>query len=183
MRLSRLIKCHAELVSASCQHRVSDRSRNKFGMTILFLFVFCFLGCESTLGAVAPAKPVLPAVVKPKTAQIAQTVPPVVPQPVDFSNCSKFFKLDSQKLFNLSLAAVNANRFSIDEIQSRSGYVLFTAAQRQFLLSVISIDSQTSMLKITPSNNVYYFPVGIVQNMFKYVELNINTPIEKLGVM
>ena len=160
-----------------------EKLRDKFGIIILFVSVFCFIGCDSTLGAVAPVKPVLSSATIPKTAQVVQAVPPILPQPVDFSNCNKFFKLDSQKLFNLSLAAVNANRFSIDEIQSKSDYVLFTAAQRQFLLSVISIDSQNSMLKITPCNNIYYFPIGIVQNMFKYVELNINTPIEKLLVL
>jgi len=111
------------------------------------------------------------------------SVAPVQPQPVDFGHCSHYFKLDSQKLFYLTLASINANRFKIDEIQSKSGYILFTVAQRQFLASVIVIDSQTSMLKITPCNNIYYFPVGIVQNMFKYIELNVATPIEKLGVL
>lgn len=108
---------------------------------------------------------------------------PVQPQPVDFSACNKSFKLDSQKLFYLTLAAVNANRFTIAEIQSKSGYILFSVGQRQFLATIINVDNSISMLKITPCNNVYYFPIGIVQNMFKYIELNINTPIEKLGIL
>jgi len=108
---------------------------------------------------------------------------PTIPQPVDFSACNKYFKMDGQKLFYLTLASVNANRFKIDEIQSKSGYVVFTAAQKQFLASVIAIDSQNSLLKITPCSNVYFFQVGIVQNMFKYVELNVGTPVEKLVVL
>lgn len=107
---------------------------------------------------------------------------PVQPQPVDFANCNKIFKLDSQKLFYLTLAAVNANRFNINEIQSKSGYVLFSVGQKQFLAKVTHIDVKNSMLKITPTNNTYFFPVGIVQNMFKYIELNANTNIEKLVV-
>lgn len=107
---------------------------------------------------------------------------PVQPQPVDFASCNKFFKFDSQKLFYLTLAAVNANRFSINEIQSKSGYVLFSVGQKQFLAKVIHIDAKNSMLKITPTNNTYFFPIGIVQNMFKYVELNANTNVEKLVV-
>lgn len=107
---------------------------------------------------------------------------PVQPQPVDFANCNKFFKFDSQKLFYLTLAAVNANRFSINEIQSKSGYVLFSVGQKQFLAKVIHIDAKNSMLKITPTNNTYFFPIGIVQNMFKYIELNANTTVEKLVV-
>lgn len=103
--------------------------------------------------------------------------------PVSFENCSKTFNLDSQRLFYLTLASVNANRFKIDEIQSKSGYVVFTAAKQQFLASVITVDSHRSMLKITPCNNIYYFSIGIVQNIFKYIELNMQTPIENLRVL
>lgn len=91
--------------------------------------------------------------------------------------------MDSQKLFYLTLASANANRFEIKEIQSKSGYILFTAAQKPFLASVIKVDSKTSMLKVTPCNNIYFFPGGIVQNMFKYIELNFNTSVEKLSVL
>lgn len=118
------------------------------------------------------------------TLPMTASAPPAVqPQPIDFGVCSKFFRFDSQKLFYLTLAGVNANRFRIDEIQSKSGYVLFTVAQRQYLASIINVDSKNSMLKITPCNNVYYFPIGIVQNMFKYIELNTSTSIEKLSVL
>lgn len=116
-------------------------------------------------------------------ANATQTSSPVQPQPVDFKGCYKFFRMDAQRLFYLTLASVNANRFEIDEIQSKSGYVLFAVGKRHFLASVINIDSKNSMLKITPCNNIYYFPVGIVQNMFKYIELNVNTPVEKLSVL
>lgn len=170
----------------------------------LIVIILCFLGRGCAFGASAPTqainddikniKPIsaltspatikttaTPSVAKPNTTITA--TPPVQPQPVDFGVCSKFFKLDKQKLFYLTLAGVNANRFEIKEIQSKSGYVLFTVGQRPFLASVINVDSKTSMLKITPCNNVYFFPVGIVQNMFKYIELNAATPVEKLGVL
>lgn len=128
--------------------------------------------------AVPAMKTTLPMV----TPSVTQTSAPVQPQPVDFANCNKFFKFDSQKLFYLTLAAVNANRFTIKEIQSKSGYVLFSVGQKQFLAKVIHIDSKNSMLKITPTNNTYFFPVGIVQNMFKYIELNANITVEKLVI-
>lgn len=138
---------------------------------LLVFFILCFLGHSCAFGATVPIQ------TSPSTPS------PIQPQPVDFGNCFKYFRMDSHRLFYLTLAAVNANRFKIDEIKSKSGYVLFSVAQKQFLASVITIDSKNSMLKITPCNNIYYFPVGIVQNMFKYIELNFNTPVEKLSIL
>lgn len=109
-----------------------------------------------------------------------QQASPIQPQPADFSICNKFFDIPSENLFYLTLSAVNANRFNINELQSKCGFILFSVGQRQFLASIISIDKKHSMLKITPIDNIYFFPIGIIQNMFKYVELNINTPIEKI---
>lgn len=153
---------------------------------LLSLLVLCF-GYTGAFGACAPINYSAAAnssatAVPPKAAPSS---PPAQtqPQPVDFGACSKFFKMDSKKLFYLTLASVNANRFEIKEIQSKSGYIIFTAAQKQFLASIISVDVKNSLLKITPCNNVYFFPVGIVQNMFKYIELNFNTPVEKLSVL
>lgn len=139
---------------------------------VFCLIVFCLGVNTSTYGASSTVK----------TTPTAAAPSPVQPQLVDFSQCNKYFKVDAQKLFYLSLASINANRFTIDEIQSKSGYILFSVQKRQYLASVIAIDSKNSLLKITPANNNYYFPIGIVQNFFKYVELNLNTPIEKLGV-
>lgn len=152
---------------------------------LLILCVFCSFYQSCAFGAITKIQDINSVYPELKTTlpQIQQAPPPVVPQPVDFGVCNKSFKLDSQKLFYLTLAGISANRFEIQEIQSKSGYIIFSVSQRQFLASVIVIDAKNSMLKITPCNNIYYFPVGIVQNMFKYIELNIKTPIEMLSVM
>lgn len=96
----------------------------------------------------------------------------VTPQNVDFEYCNKIFNISDEKLFYLTIASINANKFRIDEIQSKSGYILFTAANKQFLANVAELDSKRAILKITPANNIYYFPLGIVVNLFKYIELN-----------
>jgi len=158
---------------------------------IIILFIICFFVCGNAYGANRKTGPAnasadldldtLYPPLKTSLPSDAPAPPAIVPQPVNFAVCNKFFKIDSEKLLYLTLAGINANRFSIDEIQSKSGYIIFTAAQRQYLASVIKVDAKNSMLKITPCDNFYYFPVGIVQNMFKYVELNVNTPIENLS--
>ncbi len=104
----------------------------------------------------------------------------VTPQNVSFEMCTKTFAMNSDRLFYLTLAAVNANRFEIKEIQSKTGYILFTAVGKEFLASVISIDKYRSMLKITPANNNYFFAPGIVLNMYKYIEVNANEHLQNI---
>lgn len=96
----------------------------------------------------------------------------VTSQNIQFEQCTKTFAINSERLFYLTIASINANRFRIDEIQSKMGYVMFNAVGKEFLASVVKIDNTKSLLKITPTNNVYYFQPGIVLNLFKYIELN-----------
>ena len=109
----------------------------------------------------------------PAAAETVMTVQSLVtPQNVDFEYCNKIFNVNSERLFYLTIASINANKFRIDEIQTKSGYILFTAANKQFLANISELDSKRSLLKVTPAHNIYYFPLGIVVNLFKYIELN-----------
>lgn len=111
----------------------------------------------------------------PAAAETVMTVQSLVtPQNVDFEYCNKIFNVNSERLFYLTIASINANKFRIDEIQTKSGYILFTAANKQFLANISELDSKRSLLKVTPANNIYYFPLGIVVNLFKYIELNMD---------
>ena len=100
--------------------------------------------------------------------------PIVSVQNVSFEQCTKIFKVDSENLFYLTISAINANRFNITEIQSKTGYILFNAVGKEFLANIVKIYDKNSILRITPVNNVYYFQPGIVLNIFKYIELNID---------
>lgn len=111
--------------------------------------------------------------VLPAAAETVMTVQSLVtPQNVDFEYCNKIFNINVEKLFYLTIASINANKFKIDEIQTKSGYILFTAADKQFLANVASLDDKRAILKVTPADNIYYFPLGVVVNLFKYIELN-----------
>lgn len=118
--------------------------------------------------------------VKPVSTQTSSQNPAVIPQNISFQKCTKIFPVDSEKLFYLAIASINANRFTINEIQSKSGYVLFSVLQKQFLLSVATVDKKNAIVKITPANNNYYFPEGIVTNIFKYIDLNTDKEILKI---
>lgn len=110
-----------------------------------------------------------------------QNVSPTVPQVVSFEQCTKKYSIPVDKLYFLALASVNANKFTILEIQSKTGYILFNAANRQFLASVNRVDNKSAILKIVPADNNYYFPLGILTNFFKYIDMNLTTQIEELG--
>ena len=99
----------------------------------------------------------------------------ITAQNVKYDSCTRVFNIDNINLYYLTIAAINANRFKIEEIQSKSGYVLFTAVNKQFLATVSNVNTNQAMLKIVPADENYYFQPGIVLNIFKYIELNLNT--------
>ena len=112
------------------------------------------------------------------TVQPVQTPPITQAQNIMFENCTKMFAVNKEKLFYLTLAGITANRFTVDEIQTSNGYIIFTAANNKYLANIAGIDSANSILKITPCNDVYFFPPGILINMFKYIDLNLNTEVK-----
>ena len=111
-------------------------------------------------------------------AQAVATPPITQAQNISFETCTKMFAVNKEKLFYLTLGAINANRFSVEEIQTQSGYVIFSVANNKYLATIAGIDAQNSILKITPCNNVYFFPPGVLIGMYKYIELNLNTEIK-----
>ena len=63
----------------------------------------------------------------------------VTPQIVSFDDCTKTFNMNCERLFYLTLASINANRFEIKEIQSKTGYILFSdrnAHERRFVCDI-----------------------------------------------
>ena len=109
-------------------------------------------------------------------ATVQQTSSLTTLQNIPFEVCTKMFGgMNKEQLFYLTLGAINANNFSIEEIQSNNGYIIFSAAGNKYLANIAGIDSKNSILKITPCNNIYYFQPGIVINIFKYIELNKTT--------
>ena len=93
-------------------------------------------------------------------------------QNITFNNCIKFFEVNTEKLFFLTLSSITSNKYTIDEIQTANGYIIFNANHRKFLATVAKVDNLNSILKITPCNNVYNFSPMIVTNIFNYIDTN-----------
>ena len=69
----------------------------------------------------------------------------VTPQSINYNICTRNYILTPEKLFYMALASINANRFTIDEMQSKTGYILFTAVNKQYLASVVKVDANKSL--------------------------------------
>lgn len=99
------------------------------------------------------------------------------PANVSFETCIRTYNLPVNKLYYLTLNSITANNFETKELQSKTGYILFKAAGREFLATVAYYGANKSILRITPANNVYYFAPGIVLNIFKYIDVYMDEPI------
>jgi len=124
----------------------------------------------------------VPALAEESPAAQLEQLQLVTPQNIDFSKCVKTFNFPVEKLFYMSILAINANHFEIEELQSKMGYILFRAANKNFLMSVVKVDAEHSMLKITPADNVYFFPYGVVHNIYKYIDMNADEQLQSLDI-
>ena len=91
------------------------------------------------------------------------------------SLCSKTYKIGSENLFYIVLSALNQYNIKIEEIQSRTGTILFKINAKEFLVSISSKDSQNSYMKIIPADNNYNFSPVVIQKLLSYIDMNNNT--------
>lgn len=106
------------------------------------------------------------------SAQTSQSTPLGIPQNVTQAQCIKTFNVGFEKLFLLTEAAISHNNFTIEEIQSQGGYIVFSYYQYKFLATVFTFGNNKAILKISPCNNNYNFPPLIVRNIFNYINQN-----------
>lgn len=111
------------------------------------------------------------------------TMPQEKPNTLVYTNyrdCIKLYKLPFDKLYFIALSSVNANKYEIVEMQSRNGYIMFKAENKEFLLTVLQKDKDYSFIKLTPCDNNYYFSSNIPQNIFNQIALQFNTEIKEI---
>ena len=124
---------------------------------LLVVFLFAFLGISRANTTIIPV-----------------AAPDVIPY-TSQTRCIQSFPIDSEKLYYLTLAAINANHFIPIEAQTRAGYVLFGVGRKDFLATIARADEKMSVLKIAPADNSYYFSENIINNIFYYIANHIDT--------
>lgn len=100
-----------------------------------------------------------------------------VPSSIDYA---KSYKTTSENLLYLLLSAINANNYSIEEIQFKTGSVLFKAYTKEFIASVSTKDGYNSFIKIIPTDNNYNFSPNLIQKLHNYIEQNNTTYFQKI---
>lgn len=116
--------------------------------------------------------------VQPVSAQ--EVVAPVNKQVVNNVDFSKSYKTNSENLLYLLLAAINEHNYLIEEIQFKTGSVLFKAYTKEFIASVSAQDGYNSFVKIIPADNNYNFSPALIEKLHSYIELNNNISFQKI---
>ena len=93
---------------------------------------------------------------------------------------SKTYKTSSENLFYLLLSALNENNYSIEEIQFKTGSVLFKAYTKEFIASIASKGAADSFIKIIPADNNYNFSPLLIHRLHKYIETNNNINFQRI---
>ena len=93
---------------------------------------------------------------------------------------AKTYKTSSENLLYILLAAINDAKYSIEEIQFKTGSVLFKAYSKEFIASVCTKDGYSSFIKIVPADNNYNFSPSLIQKLQNYIELNNSTSFQKI---
>ncbi len=96
------------------------------------------------------------------------------------SDFTKTYKTSSENLLYLLLAAINEHNYSIEEIQFKTGSVLFKAYTKEFIASVSAKDGYNSFIKIIPADNNYNFSPSLLQKLHNYIDLNNNIIFQKV---
>ena len=110
------------------------------------------------------------------TEVIPVASPAVVPY-TSYTRCIPAFPVSSEKLYYLTLAAINTNNYIPVEAQTRAGYILFSAGKKEFLATIAKAQDNISVIKITPANNSYYFPEELITSIFYTIANTLQTEI------
>ena len=91
----------------------------------------------------------------------------------DVSQCTDSFSISSEQLFYLTLGVLNKMNFKVEEVQSKTGTVLFKANSKEFLITISNKDLKNAFIKILPTDSNYAFSPMIVQNILSLLKENV----------
>ena len=127
----------------------------------------------NTFGEALPAKNLSVSQIQPAT--------PAVQQPyTSFAYCTKIYPLSTEALLYMCLSAINENNYIIQEIQFKTGTIIFAVNQKEFILTTARKDIKNSFIKILPVDNNYNFAPTPIQKVFSYIDINSGLGVQSI---
>ena len=97
------------------------------------------------------------------------------------SSCRKNFSLPADKLYLLTLSTLNSTgQFEVLEMQTKNGYILFRSGNKNYIATVSKETTNTSSIKILPSNSDFSGGTYVQKTIFDTIDLNLKNIPEKL---
>ncbi len=94
--------------------------------------------------------------------------------------CYKIYPIDADDLFMASLNVLSSNKFDISEIQTKNGYVLFSAGSKFYLLTVTRRYKNQSEVKILPQNSDYSQGSAVATAIFGLLNEEVKKPMGQI---
>ena len=93
----------------------------------------------------------------------------------------KIYPKDADSLFMSALSALGSDsRYTITEIQSKNGYILFFYGSKYYLLTLTKRYQNQTEIKILPQNSDFSQANGVAQNIFNLIDTKLKTPMEQV---
>ena len=106
---------------------------------------------------------------------------PIFAQESILSSCYKTYPISAQDLYMLTLSLLNnTSQYNILEFQSKSGYILFRTASKDYLITISKIGANSSGIKILPANSNFSNGINVQNAIFYSIESNIKNTLKQV---
>ena len=94
-------------------------------------------------------------------------------------NSYKLYPKDADTLFMNAIAAIGSEpKFTISEIQSKNGYILFLYGSKYYLLTLTKRYQNQTEVKVLPQNSDFTQGSNVAQAVFSLIDTKLKVPME-----
>ncbi len=97
----------------------------------------------------------------------------------ELNNYYKLYPIAADNLYMIALSALSSNdRFNVVEIQTKNGYILFSANSKFYLLTVTKRYQNQTEIKVLPQNSDFSDTLETVKSVFTMIDIETKRPLE-----
>lgn len=95
--------------------------------------------------------------------------------------CYKIYPKEADSLFLSAISAIGgSNLYTISEIQSKNGYILFSYGSKYYLLTLTKRYQNQTEIKVLPQNSEFSEGDSVAKNVFNLIDSKLKTPMEQV---